>query len=441
MKKGISLILLIGLMVLQSVFCSYANDFRNKNYAKSSGLSWENDVKPALEKKVKEESFASYGVTDAIKDMQYIRYICLTHQVGYKEYAKLEKDYTDKMIEEAGINIGLYDEELYRKELRAYTRFNEVVENPDETVLADSGFISTNDMLPFNNHTYADKTKIKGLCAGISSYEVFYYIDKSKLQHLDFTKFYDKIKDNLSYEYVKGLDKKIDASEDSVFGLKGLVYYEPKNDVLRGLVNTKLRGSWVSQEDSAKTSKVTYSDLKDGEKRLIESIIWLQAWQNQRSGEQYCDFVTKGHKDPREDVLADSMIDVLKTELSNKKPVIVGFDSADRNGRHAVLGYKLTQDKKDNNMYYLYLADSNWPADWLGTLQVDIKLCLYKSTYKGKPALYANYSPANGAYTYKGDIEFVNSEGNFINTSVSLDSWGKTISTIKSPIDFFSTTK
>ena len=124
------------------------------------------------------------------------------------------------------------------------------------------------------------------------------------------------------------------------------------------------------------------------------------------------------------------------------RPVILGLGRPN-GGRHAILGYKLIQDKDGPNLYYLYVADSNLPGNLYDGIKQEVKICMYNTYYKGKPALYLYYAPLKSTndsseYVYLESPVFYDFNCRVLNTSTKVSSWGSDTTGITVAINLFS---
>lgn len=441
MKRWGGLLLFICLLLFFS-FVSYATDFRDKDVHKSSQTTWE-QAKAWIEAKINDkESFAQYTKSMAIKDLQYLRYICLTHQVGYDDYAELEDGYLDTVLEVLNMTLTCYSEEDYKRDLVAYKKFAEVEENPYEKEIANTGFSAKRDVLPFSNLSFEDNVQ-GGICAGISYYEIFHYIKPEILGKLDFSEVLAVLKESndKNYKNAKKLRLSIDASDDDIIGLSSLSKYEPEDSHLRYHVIDEYRRKWDDTSDMEKGNPCI-EDLYGEDERLCTTLIWLFIWGNINDSEQLKVLSKEGHRLQNVDVMPSTILDELIAEFNKGRPVMVCASDASKNGAHALVGYKLKQDKKDPNMYYLYVADSNFPGNYYNGSQWDFKINMYVSTYKGQPAIFSNYTPLKDAddtedYSFVNTYEFISATGRVLNPSMKMDTWGKSTEWITIPLNYF----
>lgn len=439
-KKGLFL-LFIGLFLIVINIVSYGEEFREKSLTKSSKVTWEK-AESEIEVKLSDiGSFSNYDYWSAMKDLQYLRYVCLTHLVKYEEYSDFESRFISQVEQSIGVILTEYDEELYNKELKAYKKFEKVEENPNEKVIAKTGFSPDRDILPVKNCGFVDSNK-GGLCMGINYYELFYYTDKEKLKTLDFTDMFNSYSSDISnYNNLAKLDKKVDATSDNIMKLTKLSDWEPKNKELRKLVPDGLQSKWESKEKFERNTSVTFANLNKEEKTLYTTLHWLWAWGNNSKNAQSDALKKSGDRDDNITVYPANMLEVIESELKADRPIIVALGAADNYGGHAVLGYKLTQDKKDTKMYYLYVADSNYPGNYYkdGT-KLDFKINFYKDTYKGKPAVYFMYAPdrevnPTTSYVFTRTPLLLDSNCLILNTSVKGSTWGNSTTSITLPIN------
>lgn len=428
-KKMIQVGFIIFLLSLNCVFQSMASDFSSKPITKSSAVPWE-QAKAEIEAKLADEgSFSYYTKEVAIKDAQYLRYVCITHGIDYSIYSGYEDTFIKLAKEKANIKVPKYSENEYNSAKNAYKGIMNDNIQDKETVIASTNFKPHLDVLPFKNLSFADSQK-GGVCTGIAQYEIWHYADRKKLEKLNFTKLNIMSGTDASFSADKKvLDTKINAKGDKILSLNSLILYEPVDINLRGEVPSNLRQGWKSQ-DNIGNGMVTVATLQDAEeKRLINSIIWLWYWSNRSNNTQENLLNRTGEISNKLDVVPANMLDIIAKQFNANKPILVTLGLVNENSGHAILGYKLTQDKKDPNMYYLHVADNNYVSNYIDGSTYDFKISLYRSTYKGKDALYAYYNPENAAYgdsyvVLNAHPRFFNSDGRMLNTSTSTLKWG-----------------
>lgn len=395
--------------------------------------SWEEDKVELQAKLMDRGNYGrKYKKEEALKDFNYISFVCLTYNKPYRVY----KEYEDMFM--ANVNpkfkIERYDKLLYEERLMAMKKIMEVssVENKEEMV-AFSGFNYKLDVLPFNNLAFSD-ARDGGVCVGMVYYEALNYLQPEALKVMDFSFLTGKIsRFDEEYGPLLDVDTEIVASKDEVFEDR-LYKYEPMDIKLRTNVVTNAMQDWEESTPPTK-EKVTLSEIEPSttDDNMLKSIYWLWGWGNLICNEQIDLLKEEGHFDSNLPVITGNMLEVMKSELEAGRPlsIIIGRTSG---ARHCVLGYKLSQDAENEDIYYLHVADSNYPANYYNGREEKFRIVFCKGTYNGEEALYYMYGPnmlASGSSLcqYAQDLVISDSFGVVLNRSTNLCSWGAELTT------------
>lgn len=433
-RKIITLFVLIFMSLLFSMPV-YAEEMLVDKFDLCGGSrfhSWEEDREILQAELMNKRNYTrKYKKEEAEHDFEYIALVCLTYNKPYRVYKEFEDMFMSNVS--AKFKIQRYEKFLYEERLKAMKKIMGVssVDNQEELV-AFSGFNYKLDTLPFNNLAFSD-ARDGGVCVGMVYYEALNYLQPEALKVMDFSFLTRKIS-RFDKEYGPLLDVETEiVAADEAF--EGRLYkYEPMDIKLRTNVVTNAMQDW--EESVAPTKeKVALSELESSkpDENMVKSIYWLWGWGNLICNEQVDLLTEEGHFDGNLPVITGDMLDVMKEELEAGRPlsIIIGRVGG---SRHSILGYKLTQDVKDPDIYYLHVADSNYPANYYNGRESKFRIVFCKGTYKGEEALYYMYGPnmlASGSSLaqYTRDLVISDSFGVMLNRSTSLGSWGAELTT------------
>lgn len=371
-----------------------------------------------------------YKKDDAKKDLNYIAIICLTHKKPYRIYKQYEDKFL-KLIKELDFDLERYDIDLYEERLYATRKLMDVGEETEQELLAFSGFNYKLDSLPFNNLSFSDARK-DGVCVGMVYYELYNYLSQEILKNLSFKFLRTKIdRSDTTYGPLLSVSANIDASDDEVFEDR-LYHYEPMDIKLRSNVVTNSMESW-EEKQFATNDLVELYDLERGscDDNIVRSVYWLWGWGNLICNQQIDAMIENEEFMWEIPVITGNMINVIEEELKASKPISIMIGRA-TGSRHAVLGYKLTQDVNDPDIYYLHVVDSNYPGNYASDgKEHEFKIVLCKGTYQGEDALYYMYAPAryitNSNIQYMQGLILSDYNGIVLNRSIQTDTWGKIV--------------
>lgn len=435
MIKNLQLFLFSLFFCLILVEPSYADTILADNMDLSGGttrVTWE-EAKEKLDKELgkwtKGQRVKKYKEEDAKKDLNYIAIICLTHKRPYRIYKEYEDKYFKK-ISRLKLDLDRYDMNLYEERLEATRKILSAETDMEQEMIAFSGFNYKLDSLPFKNLSFADARK-DGVCVGMVYYELYNFLSKDILESLSFKFLRGKIdKADTTYGPLLSVSANINASGDEVFEDR-LYHYEPMDIKLRTNVVTDSMKGWEEKE-SPTSDLVELYDLERGscDDNLVRSVYWLWGWGNLICNKQLDVMLDNNEFNWEIPVITGNMLEVMEDELKASRPlsIIIGRETG---SRHAVLGYKLTRDIENPDIYYLHVVDSNYPGNYAYNKEYEFKIILCKGTYNGEDALYYMYAPArevsNLNIQYMQGLIVSDYQGRILNRSIQKDTWGDVV--------------
>lgn len=389
-----------------------------------------------------------YDIYLAQKESDYLVYVCTTHQVSYSSY----KGYADRFVDdytEHGIEFKVITEVKYNEHLEAMKKTMNAQESTDKILVSDSGFRVDKHGLKFSNFGLKDGSE--GVCSGFSAMSLFSYVEPSKLKNINFTSTYERVKDD------DAIYKKDYMKTDVKFPkqiLQSKAYnYNPSESILKSKIphpalNFKEVITAENYDSFLESFKKFNYDLIDLEKitdskdnNLVRGLYWLWAWKNENLF--YAEDTYKMLSAyTNYNMCPASELDLVNQEFLAGHPVEIVIYSQD--GAHSIVGYRLWQDTKDTNLFYIDVYDSNLPGNSdLTYFNYEPVLVVYKGMYGTNLALYYCYAPfvnytnykTETSYRFTKDIRFSNYKGQLLHRNNYTAAWGDELGLI-APLDF-----
>lgn len=362
----------------------------------------------------------TYSESSSEDENVYLVFVCITYNQPYDVYLQYATQFKED-YENHGLSFTVLshiDYENSREIMKTMMRSNS---NPDGMVLiADSGFSVNKNGLPFTNIGIKGERE-GGLCKGMSYMTILSYIDSNLL-----------LEENYDKELVNGFLKDYDGSSslniskltEIMSGQAGS--YKPDTMALQNYVYEKGKQNYGNGDYLIDMSQI--KNTKDYD--LLKSLYFYWFYYNvEKEVIQKSELISAGKYEENIPCPA-SEIDLVIEELKAGRPVAVGISDAD--GAHSVVGYRIWQDMKDSDIYYLDVYDSNYPKN-LG--EYEPQIVLYKGDYTAdKQALYFYYAPdkkenekIDTEYRFTKKIHFTDYKGNLLHKNNTMEHWNEDI--------------
>lgn len=440
--RGVRLFVIAVIFALGLSFSSYASSFEGstKDVSGAGTSTWE-EAKKAIENRLNASSSAvKRDITVGYKEGSYLIYVCATHGQSFSDYSayaeRFRQDYIDNGAGEKDFYVLEY-ESVYNEKVDAYKKVMGKM-STGRTLIADTGFkVGVNDV-PFKNICFNEFSK-DGSCSGFTFLEMAVFLGDSNIKKpMDFTNSVNSVSKYKGYEGFKQSGTKVDISGFDFIKTKNINAYVPDSEFMKekDIKTYKDKSTKIDhQKWSKKVEASKIQGTKDYDFARALSYFWAYASFNEIDEIQRLEALGNCYNTSFN--CPSNELDMVIDELKAGRPVGVGFVMPGVGG-HSVLGYKLEQDKKDKNMYYLSVHDSNFPSNIYITKnntqqKVDPVVCIYISEYYGKDALWFYYSPfgvsdnLRNEYKFTEMLRFSTADGRLLHTNNYVEHWGEKV--------------
>ena len=391
-----------------------------------------------------------YDYNLSVKESGYLVYVCTTHQVSYASY----KSYADKFVADYkpnNLSFKVLTEAKYNENLEAMKRTIKNNESTNKTLIADSGFRVNKNGLPFSNIGVTNGSE-GGLCAGFSSLCLLAYVEPDSLDKINFKNTKSTaLKENDSCDKIyedKSMKSVVKLKSYKEIQDKNLYAYQPDTEAIKKSiphpilkikedVTTENYNDYLASFQNFNFDLIDLISIKGTKDfELVKGLHYFWSWNNFNFTNQQISLCDKKVYNTTS-LCPTNELDLVLKEFAEGRPIELSIFSKD--GGHSIIGYRLWQDKDDNNLFYIDVYDSNLPGN--STVEYSgysPQMLVYKGTYGDRLALYYYYAPfvlkdnkVEVTYRFTDDLTFSDYKGRYLHTNND-SNWGESVEFVES---------